>query len=60
MLQETDDCVPVFHLFLQYLYSGVSRVNIDTALPLLMLADKYNTQSLKMGCEEYMKKKVIV
>jgi len=52
-LNECDQCVPVFSVFLYYLYHGSARVTTQTALPLLMLADKYNVQPLKKSCEDY-------
>jgi len=52
-LTECEQCVPVFSVFLHYLYHGSARVTTQTALPLLMLADKYNVQPLKKSCEDY-------
>uniref|UniRef100_H2ZGJ1 BTB domain-containing protein n=1 Tax=Ciona savignyi TaxID=51511 RepID=H2ZGJ1_CIOSA len=52
-LNENEQCVPVFPRFLHFLYHGTVYVNTSTALPLLMLADKYNVQALKQACEQY-------
>jgi len=52
-LIESELCAPVFPVFLHFLYHGTVFVNTSTALPLLMLADKYNVQPLKTSCEEY-------
>ena len=52
-LIESEQCAPVFPVFLHFLYHGTVYVNTSTALPLLMLADKYNVEPLKTSCEEY-------
>nr|XP_002126576.1 uncharacterized protein LOC100187381 [Ciona intestinalis] len=52
-LNENEQCIPVFPRFLHFLYHGTVYVNTTTALPLLMLADKYNVQPLKQSCERY-------
>lgn len=57
-LNECEQCVPVFPLFLHFLYHGQVYVKTTTALPLLMLADKYNVQPLKHCCESYIRKQV--
>ena len=57
-LNECEQCVPVFPLFLHFLYHGQVCVKTTTALPLLMLADKYNVQPLKQCCESYINKQV--
>lgn len=41
------------------MYCGEITVDIDSALPLLMLSDKYNVQPLKRGFEQYMDKTVL-
>ena len=57
-INECEQCVPVFSMFLHFLYHGQVPVKTTTALPLLMLADKYNVQPLKAGCESYIRKQV--
>ena len=57
-LNECEQCVPVFPMFLHFLYHGQVLVKTTTALPLLMLADKYNVQPLKVCCEAYIRKQV--
>ncbi|CAK8695983.1 unnamed protein product [Clavelina lepadiformis] len=57
-LNESEQCIPVFPSFLQFLYQGQILVDTTTALPLLMLADKYNVQPLKTSCEEYVQRQV--
>jgi len=59
-LNESDQCIPVFPVFLHFLYHGTVFVNTNTALPLLMLGDKYNVQPLKTSCEEYIQKQVSI
>ncbi|XP_070545489.1 uncharacterized protein [Ptychodera flava] len=57
-LTETDEAAAVFDSFLRFMYCGQIEVNIDTAIPVLDLANKYNVQSLKSVCGDYMAKKV--
>ncbi|XP_039265336.2 galectin-3-binding protein-like [Styela clava] len=57
-IQECEECVPIFESFLRFLYCGDIEVDITSALPLLMLADKYNVQPLKNKFEQYMNKTV--
>ena len=59
-LIESELCAPVFPVFLHFLYHGTVFVNTSTALPLLMLADKYNVQPLKTSCEEYVYSQVCI
>ncbi|ELU11990.1 hypothetical protein CAPTEDRAFT_25374, partial [Capitella teleta] len=54
VLQEPDDCIPVFADFLRYIYSGQISLSSDTVLGLLVLADKYNVPDLKDCCCSYM------
>lgn len=44
----------VFPKFLKYLYTGQVRVSVDSAMPLLSLADKYNIKDLIVLCRDYM------
>lgn len=48
----------VFPQFLKYLYTGQVRISIDTAMPLLSLADKYNIADLIVLCRDYMLKNI--
>lgn len=50
----------VFPQFLKYLYTGQVRVSIETAMPLLSLADKYNIKDLIVLCRDYMTKNIAV
>jgi hypothetical protein len=43
-LQEIPQCVDVFPVFLQYLYTGEITVDFDIIIPILMLAVKYNVE----------------
>ena len=54
VLKEEPECIAVFQLFLQYIYTGMIHLNHDTAMPVLMLADKYNIQDLREVCTDYM------
>lgn len=57
-MRECEECMPVFDRFLEFLYCGTVCVDVDSALPLLMLADKYNIQPLKQSFEQYMSEMV--
>ncbi|XP_066578672.1 BTB/POZ domain-containing protein 17 [Amia ocellicauda] len=57
-LTEEEQCLPYFEDFLRYFYSGALTLSTDNALPVGMLADKYNVVSLKKCCEEFMVKNV--
>nr|CAB3263068.1 uncharacterized protein LOC100187381 [Phallusia mammillata] len=59
-LSECNECIPVFPKFLHFLYHGTVSVKTATALPLLMLADKYNVKPLKLSCEKYIQTQVEV
>lgn|SRR5690349_17203853 len=50
----------VFPQFLKYLYTGQVRISIETAMPLLSLADKYNIKDLIVLCRDYMSKNIAV
>lgn len=44
ILQEPQQCIAVFHLFLAYFYSGQIVLKHDNVMPILALADKYNVK----------------
>ena len=46
-LVEEEACQAVFYDFLRYFYAASIDMSTDKALPLLLLADKYNVQSLR-------------
>ncbi|CAO1393264.1 unnamed protein product [Diamesa hyperborea] len=54
-LVEDPICCEIFPQFLKYLYTGHIRISIETAMPLLSLADKYNIKDLVTLCSDYMK-----
>lgn len=57
-VQESEECLPVFEPFLRFFYCGDIEIDVSTALPLLMLADKYNVEPLKEKFEDFMRKTV--
>uniref|UniRef100_A0A336KY68 CSON000048 protein n=1 Tax=Culicoides sonorensis TaxID=179676 RepID=A0A336KY68_CULSO len=57
-LKEDPVCYPVFPSFLEYLYKGKINVSLDTCLPILSLADKYNIKDLVQLCLDYMFKHI--
>lgn len=57
-LKEDPMCSMVFPQFLKYLYVGQIKVSIQTVMPMLELADKYNIKDLVELCVEYMMKHV--
>lgn len=57
-LKEDPVCYPVFPSFLEYLYKGKINVSLDTTLPILSLADKYNIKDLVQLCLDYMFKHI--
>lgn len=57
-LVEEEACQAVFYDFLRYFYSASINMTTDKALPLLLLADKYNVQSLRNACVDYMMKHI--
>ncbi|XP_064611342.1 BTB/POZ domain-containing protein 17-like [Liolophura sinensis] len=59
LLKEEPECVAVFDKFLKYLYSGLVELSPESALPLLMLADKYGVTEMSQLCIEYMCAKCI-
>lgn len=46
VLVEDPQCCKIFPLFLKYLYTGQVRISVESAMPLLKLADKYNIKDL--------------
>lgn len=57
-LIEEEACQAVFYDFLRYFYSASIDMTTDKALPLMFLADKYNVQSLRNACVDYMMKHI--
>lgn len=53
-LIEEEECHGVFEVFLNFFYTGTVSLNHDTVLPILMLADKYQVDSLQLLCLNYM------
>ncbi|XP_076077777.1 BTB/POZ domain-containing protein 17-like isoform X1 [Mytilus galloprovincialis] len=58
-LTEEECCVPVFDMFLKYLYCGSVEVNTETVLPVLLLADKYGIKRLCDSCVDYMMQHIV-
>lgn len=57
LVEDPQSC-RVFPQFLKYLYTGQVRISIESAMPLLSLADKYNIKDLILLCRDYMTKNV--
>lgn len=57
-LKEDPGCTEVFPQFLKYLYVGHIRISLQTVMPMLALADKYNIKDLVQLCVDYMLKHV--
>lgn len=55
-LKEDPSCSDVFPQFLKYLYVGNIRISLQTVMPMLALADKYNIKDLVQLCVAYMLK----
>ncbi|XP_036365504.1 BTB/POZ domain-containing protein 17 isoform X5 [Octopus sinensis] len=53
-LNESAECQAVFNRFLRYLYTAEIKINPESAVGVLCLADKYNVASLKHLCTKYM------
>lgn len=53
-LNESVECQQVFDRFLRYLYTAEIAINVESAVGILCLADKYNVSSLKRLCTMYM------
>lgn len=58
-LTEEEECIPVFSIFLKYLYSGSIGLTTDNVLPILLLADKYSVPALSVVCVEYMTRHIV-
>jgi len=59
-LKEDPVCYPVFPSFLEYLYKGQIKISLDTCMPILSLADKYNIKDLVQLCIDYMSKHIAI
>ena len=57
-LKEDPKCTVVFPQFLKYLYVGKIKISIQTSMPMLALADKYNIKDLTPLCVDYMEKHI--
>lgn len=57
-LKEEPCCAAVFPQFLKYLYVGQISVSLQTVMPMLALADKYNIADLVQLCVAYMLKHI--
>ncbi|ESO93668.1 hypothetical protein LOTGIDRAFT_228487 [Lottia gigantea] len=55
-LNESIECQQYFDRFLKFLYTAEININVDSAVGILCLADKYNVTSLKLLCTKYMVK----
>lgn len=55
-LKEETLCAEVFPQFLKYLYVGQIRISLQSVMPMLALADKYNIKDLVQLCVSYMLK----
>ena len=53
-LVEDSHCEDVFDKFLEFLYTAKIEVDCDSAVGILCLADKYNTNALKRLVVDYM------
>ncbi|CAH1263861.1 BTBD17 [Branchiostoma lanceolatum] len=53
-LHESVECERVFENFLRFFYQGQVNCTFETAMPLLLLADKYNVNALKVACDNFM------
>ncbi|VVC33018.1 BTB/POZ domain,SKP1/BTB/POZ domain,BTB/Kelch-associated [Cinara cedri] len=53
-LQEVQQCIEIFPIFLQYFYTGVISLEQSNIMPIIVLADKYNVKDLTVLCVEYM------
>ena len=58
-MEDPQSCL-VFPQFLKYLYTGQVKISIETAMPLLSLADKYNIKDLIVLCREYMLRNIAI
>ncbi|XP_006009073.1 BTB/POZ domain-containing protein 17-like [Latimeria chalumnae] len=53
-LTEDKRCVPYFRKFLEFLYTEQVHLTTEDALPLHLLAAKYNVEELQSRCEDFM------
>ncbi|MBN3282175.1 BTBDH protein, partial [Polyodon spathula] len=53
-LTEEELCVPHFEDFLRYFYTGTITIVSDNAVPIHMLANKYNVSNLRSSVENFM------
>ncbi|KAK9884631.1 hypothetical protein WA026_007471 [Henosepilachna vigintioctopunctata] len=53
-LKELPQCENVFHLFLEYFYTGKLLITHTNVMPILALADKYIVKGLSRICLQYM------
>ncbi|XP_035683905.1 BTB/POZ domain-containing protein 6-A-like [Branchiostoma floridae] len=53
-LKESCECESVFGDFLRFFYCGRVNLDIETTLPLLFLADKYDVKPVREVCDKYM------
>ena len=58
-LVEESVCTRVFPRFLRFLYSCHIKLNMDTTLPVLILADKYNVTDLRSVCIDFARSFII-
>jgi len=58
-LYEEPECQPVFSSFVEFLYTCHVPLSPETALPMLVLADKYNVVDLREVCIRYARAHVI-
>ncbi|KAG7464655.1 hypothetical protein MATL_G00167870 [Megalops atlanticus] len=57
-LVEDEQCVPHFAGFLRYFYTGTVELDVDSAMPVCVLADKYDMAALRECCQEFMVRNV--
>ena len=58
-MYEEPECQPVFSSFVEFLYTCHVPLSPETALPMLVLADKYNVVDLREVCIRYARAHVI-
>ncbi|KAK7103942.1 hypothetical protein V1264_018731 [Littorina saxatilis] len=58
-LVEESVCARVFPRFLRFLYGCHVKLNMDTTLPVLILADKYNVTDLRNVCIDFARSFII-
>lgn len=57
-LYEDKKAAAFFQHFMKYLYTGHVRISVESAMPLLSLADKYNIKDLIVLSRDYMMKNI--